>query len=270
MSELRDKMNAVLLNLPSKPFYAAKKTDPKNLRELLKALAPIETNHPLVRMGPPTDGGYLLPSDLDDISTCFSPGVSIVSGFEMECAARGMDVYMADASVEAPPDAHPKFRFLKKYLGAYSHDEFITMDHWIESAAPDPSLDWLFQMDIEGAEYEVILNMPEAYLRRFRTIVIEFHFLDYLFDEVFFRLASCAFRKLLVNHSCVHIHPNNCSSTISSNGIAIPKIMEFTFHRNDRIAVRNHATTFPHPLDCECVPDLPPLVLPPCWYNSMR
>ncbi len=267
MKELRDRMNAVLLNLPSKPFFAAKKTDPEILRELLRAVAPIETNHSLIRMGPTTDGGYLLPDDLDGISTCFSPGVSFVSGFELECASRGMDVYMADASVEAPPDAHPRFHFSKKYLGAHSHGEFITMEQWIEAAQPDPSADWLLQIDIEGAEYEVILNLPERYLKRFRMIVIEFHWLDYLFDDAFFRLASSAFRKLLSHHSCVHIHPNNCSVTVSSGGIEIPKIMEFTFLRNDRIQDREPAIRFPHSLDYECVPHFPSLILPACWYH---
>lgn len=260
-------MNAALLNLPSKPFFAAKKTDPRILRELLRAIAPIETNRPLIRMGPNTDGGYLLPDDLGGISTCFSPGVSTVSGFELECASRGMDVYMADASVDAPPDSHQQFRFSKKYLGAHSHDDFITMEEWIEMAQPDPLADWLLQIDIEGAEYEVMLNLPDRYLKKFRVIVIEFHMLDYLFDDAFFRLASSAFNKLLAHHSCVHIHPNNCSATVSSGGISIPKIMEFTFYRNDRIQDRRQATRFPHPLDRECVPHFPSLVLPHCWYS---
>ncbi len=266
MKELRDRLNAISLNIPSKAFFAAKKTDPKILEIFLSSIAPLETDHSLVRIGPTTDGGYLLPDDLQGIGTCFSPGVSMVSGFELECASRGMEVYLADASVDGPPDSHPKFHFSKKYLGAHSHDEFITMEQWIETVKPDLSTDWLLQIDIEGAEYEVILNLSDHYLKKFRIIVIEFHMLDYLFDDGFFRLASSAFQKLLAHHSCVHIHPNNCSATVISRGINIPKIMEFTFHRNDRIQVRKRATRFPHPLDCECVPHFPPLSLPACWY----
>jgi hypothetical protein len=267
VKELRDVLNSFFLNLPAKPFFAARKTDPENLRELLRALAPVLTDRPLIRMGPRGDGGYLVPDDLDGISTCFSPGVSMVSGFEMECASRGMDVFLADASVEAPPDSHPQFSFSKKFIGAYPHGEFISMEQWIESSNPDPLTDWLYQIDIEGSEYEVIINLPEHYLKKFRVIIIEFHALDHLFDDAFFRLANCAFRKILNHFSCVHIHPNNSASVVGSDGIVIPKIMEFTFYRNDRIRSKTPAISFPHPLDNECVEHFPPLTLHPCWHT---
>jgi hypothetical protein len=267
MKELRDSLNALFLNLPAKPFFAAKKTDPQALRELLRALNPVLTDKPLIRLGPNADGGYLVPDDLEGITSCFSPGVSTVSGFELECAARGMDVFLADASVDAPPDSHPRFKFLKKFIGAYSRNEFITMQDWIEAVEPDASGDWLLQIDIEGAEYEVMLNLAERHLRQFRIIVIEFHVLDYLFDSGFYAIASRAFEKILHQHTCVHIHPNNAGATVVSDDMVIPKIMEFTFYRNDRFVAMGPARSYPHELDVDNMSEFPVITLPPCWYQ---
>ena len=267
MNSTRDKLNAAFLNLPIKAFFAATKTDPVQIESLFRKLAPRTTDKPLIRLGPRDDGGYLVLDDLAGITTCFSPGVSTVSGFELECASRGMDVFLADASVEAPPDNHPKFKFIKNFIGAINQDPFITMEEWVTIAQPDHSDDWLLQIDIEGSEYEVFLNMPTPILEKFRAIVVEFHFLDYLFDLPFFMLASRAFERLLTSHVCVHIHPNNADNVISCGDIRIPKTMEFTFHRRDRIQVGPTATRFPHALDFDNVSGAAPQVLPSCWYK---
>jgi len=266
MKDSRDYLNAAFLNLPGKPFFAAKRTSAEDLRKFFKRLAPMSPVKPLIRVGPDGDGGYLIPDDLEGITACFSPGVSMVSGFELKCAARGMDVFMADASVNAPADTHPKFRFLKNFIGSYTKDEFITMEGWIEAMQPDENGDWIFQIDIEGAEFEVLQNLPERYLRKFRIIAIEFHMLDYLFDYQFFKMADRVFGKLLNQHTCVHIHPNNAGSVVSAGGITIPKIIEFTFYRNDRGITDQPLKQFPHPLDFDNEPDYPLITLPPCWY----
>src|SRR4051794_36195573 len=49
--------------------------------DLIQALRPWITEHPLIRLGGEHDGGYLLPDDLDGIVACFSPGVSDEASF---------------------------------------------------------------------------------------------------------------------------------------------------------------------------------------------
>jgi hypothetical protein len=268
--EARDRINQFALNYCPKAFFGSKRTDLNALRELIRSLAPATRGRPLIRVGPSEDGGYLVPDDLDGIATCFSPGVNTESRFELECARRGMDVFMADASVDAPPDSHPNFHFLKKFVGNFSREDHIGMDDWVKLANPKPSLDWLMQIDIEGAEYEFLLGMPEEYLQRSRIILIEFHMLDYLLDEAFFSLANICFRKILNSHSCVHIHPNNCSNVVACKDIEIPKIMEFTFYRRDRFDKEAPANKFPHPLDVMNIPGSPDIVLPNCWQKPLQ
>ena len=188
------------------------------------------------------------------------------SEFEVACANLGMKVYMADFSVNGPATAHKNFNFIKKYVGATTSEQFMTLNDWVNQSGVSPDTDLVLQMDIEGFEYETLLSTPDDLMKRFRIIVIEFHRLHHLWSRPFFRLASAAFTKILQTHSCVHLHPNNCRSSFYMNDIEIPRVMEFTFLRNDRFSSLTDANTFPHPLDRDNT-GKPALDLPPCWYS---
>ena len=217
-------------------YFPTKTSKRSEMVALLRGLRPLTTEHALIRLGPAGDGGYLVPDDLTGIQACFSPGVSTSSDFELACAERGMQVYLADHSVEGPATSHPGFHFRKKFVGATTSEVFMTMADWVRQSGVDPAADLLLQIDIEGYEYETFLSMPDELLRRFRIIVVEFHRLHHLWSQPFYRLASSAFRKILQSHSCVHLHPNNCRGGLAMQGLEIPRVMEFTFLRNDRFS----------------------------------
>ena len=247
--------------------YPTALTDSRELHSLVKRLSPVLSDKNLIRLGPPSDGGYLVPDDLAGIEACFSPGVSSQSGFEKACAELGIKVFMADRSVDGPAESHERFHFTKKYVGATTNDDFMTMDDWVNASLPDSRSDLLLQIDIEGYEYETLLGMSDGLLRRFRIIVAEFHQLDHLWSLPLFKLASHAFDKLLQTHTCVHIHPNNCCGSLKFHGLEMPRVAEFTFLRSDRLLTRSEAKVFPHPLDCDNE-DRPPLPLPASWHGG--
>jgi len=169
--------------------------DLNELSALISSLRPLSSGVDLIRLGPDGDGGYLIPNDLDGIEYAFSPGVSIVSGFEADLADRGMKVFMADYSVDKPATTSPNFLFEKKYVGCFSDEIFITLDDWKNSNLPDYQDDLILQMDIEGAEFETIMNASTQLLSQFRIMLIEFHYFEQLFNELFFRIASRTFGK---------------------------------------------------------------------------
>jgi hypothetical protein len=247
--------------------YLVFKSDRNKIASLMRSLWPIDGGKALIRLGPDGDGGYLVPDDLDGIVACFSPGVSIISGFERDCAEKGMEVFMADRSVVQVADQHERFSFTRKFVGVTRNDDFMTFDNWVKSSIPDSDEDFVIQMDIEGFEYETILNMSDELMSRCRIFVVEFHNLNQLWNEHFYRIASRVFEKILQTHSCVHIHPNNDRPSLSMNGLTIPPLMEFTFLRNDRIGDSVNANIFPHALDRDCVKG-ETVVLPKCWYRS--
>ncbi|MEM7624594.1 MAG: FkbM family methyltransferase [Planctomycetota bacterium] len=245
--------------------YQARRTGAQDLQAMLDRLHPVAGSRALVRLGLPGDGGYLVPDDLEGIEACFSPGVDQISGFEKECADRGMKVFLADHSVDGTPDTHGLFHFTQKYIGVTTNSTFMTLDDWVASSLPDSDGELMLQIDIEGFEYEVFLAASDQLMKRFRIIVAEFHQLDQVWNRPFFGLWSRVFDKLLQTHYCVHNHPNNYYGSLKHRGIEIPFLTEMTFHRRDRVERPTFARTFPHPLDNDNT-DNPPLPLPPCWY----
>ena len=265
---MRDKplRDALIRGIGGLGLHVVKRTRRADVAGLIADLRPLDSGAALVRLGPDGDGGYLVPDDLEGIEHAFSPGVSTESGFEADLARRGIRVRLADYSVDAPAVSRPEFAFEKKYVASYPSATTMTMDDWAERSLGRYSGDLLLQMDIEGAEFETLLNTSPRLLEQFRIMVIEFHYLHQLWNKPWFMLVSRVFRKLLSTHSVVHIHPNNCCGSLKSRGLELPRVAEFTFYRNDRFSERKLCDRFPHPLDCDNTAK-PTLVLPPCWYR---
>jgi hypothetical protein len=242
-----------------------KSTDKELVVSLIEKLHPFRTDKSLIRLGPDGDGGYLVPDDIEGISACFSPGVGKISAFEQDCLKYGMQVFLADKSVDSLPVKNDHFHFIKKYIGPITDGDYIKMDDWVNTSLEDKSSDLLLQMDIEGHEYFSILSMSDTLLSRFRIMVIEFHRIQKLWNKEFFYLASAMFNKILQNHTCIHIHPNNCCGIEKLTGIEIPILAEFTFIRNDRIISKSPQTNFPHPLDFDNTGNKT-IILPECWH----
>ena len=132
--------------------------------------------HDLIRVGPSGDGGYLLPDDLDGVNYCLSPGVAACSDLEEDMASRGMQVFLADKSVDGPAVKNESFMFIKNFISSQNSEKegLITMDRWVEEQLPelanDPRCEAVLQMDIEGFEYEVLHNISDDLLKRFRIV----------------------------------------------------------------------------------------------------
>ena len=129
--------------------------------------------------------------------------------------------------------------------------------------------EFILQMDIEGAEYGVLLHTPSDVLRKFRIIIVEFHNLETLFFPNGLELIDVTFSKLLQDFEIVHIHPNNCRLPIKVGEIIVPQVMEFTFLRKDRITFKKNNSQFPHPLDIKNVIQFDDVVLPKCWQGEI-
>jgi len=241
-------------------------TPNQEVLKLINNLKPWYTDRELIRLGPEKDGGYLVPNDLEGIQLLVSPGVDQESRFEWECAEKGMEVHLLDASVSGPSVHHPNFRFHPVFMGIgqkeWSLEDLVHSQNLDQKAG-----DWMLQMDIEGAEWETLIQMPQEIQNRFRIMVIEFHDMDNLFNLPFFRIAQKVFEKLLLTHRVVHVHPNNYHPMRSVLGLEVPKYMEFTFLRKDRIHHSYPASAFPHPLDRPCT-DREDFALPKIWYGQ--
>ena len=240
-------------------------TRPRDVAALVASLKP-QPGPILKRFGPRYDGGYLMPDDLEGVVACISPGVSTECGFDDEMAARGLDVFMADASVAGPSTPNDRFHFFPKHLDITDSERTMTLE---QLCAKAPAGDLILQMDIEGAEYPVLAAAGEDLLRKFRIMIIELHDLDQMFSRFAFNIMRPVFGKLTKHHAVVHIHPNNCAEAVQRGSLSVPPVLEFTLYRKDRMTGGSgEPLSFPHALDAPCAPGRPDVDLPRCWWQS--
>jgi hypothetical protein len=242
-------------------------TDRTDVLDLIRSLRPVDCGKELIRIGGSGDGGYLIPNDLEGIEYCFSPGVSTTADFEAHLADLNIKSFLADYSVDGPPIQRAEFTFDRKFLGADDSDTFFTLKTWKDKYLPKYADELLLQMDIEGFEYEVIRSTPADLLSSFRTMVIEFHYLDRLFDKFVYKvLLKPTFEKILKHFYVAHVHPNNCCGSVKTGDIEVPRMLEFTFYNKNKVEQVKKKHEFPHPLDRDNVPANKSLRLPEIWY----
>jgi hypothetical protein len=253
-----------LSSLLGNKTWVERSTRASELADFLKSLKPIAPQRGLIRVGGKGDGGYLIPDDLDGISHSISPGVAGEISFDLALAQRGIQVLMFDASVNGPPENHANFKFTKKFLDFHDSENTVRLDTVCQSC-PHNAKDMFLQMDIEGAEWRVIMDTPIETLRKFRVMVIEFHGLNRLFGRAGFFHITPVFQKLMLSHNIVHIHPNNCADIEWCGNTGIPPVVEFTFLRRDRDFAVERSMTIPHSLDKDCVAERKSIALPKWW-----
>ena len=234
-------------------YYPSGRDVKELIIEILTKIRPESQVKELIRVGSDNDGGYLVPDDLDGIKYCYSPGVSNNSDFEDQLATYGIECFLADYSVDGPAKENPLFQFTKQFLGNKNDTKTIRLETWIKDNKSDDEM--LLQMDIESAEYQVILDTPSEILRKFRILVIEFHGFNKLAHPHSFDLISTTFYKLLKDFRVVHVHANNCCKAVKLSGVEIPPVMEFTFVRKDRFIKSDSEVKLPHRLDQKNLPE---------------
>ena len=233
--------------------------------KLISTLKPHNLGHKLIRVGGNTDGSYLIPDLLSEINFCFSPGVGKISEFELELKSKGIKSFLADYSVDGPV-ADNLYNFQKKYIKSYESDNSITFDKWIESSVKEKEKNFLVQMDIEGSEYEVINSVSEKNLKRIKILIIEFHHLEFLSNEVFLENFQSTLKKIANYFEISHIHPNNCCGISKIKNVTFPNVLEITFLNKDFVKIKDKVNKLPHELDIKNVASKKDIILPDYWY----
>ena len=255
-------------DLFSRGIYVDPMAPVSQLQKLAHSLRPVATDIGLLRIGAEEDGGYLIPNDLEGISTCFSPGVDQIASFEAGLLQHGIRSHLADFSVDGVPQSVPVASFIKKFIGANNDEKFISLEKWMkDSPEYGDSKDFILQMDIEGGEYESILSTPNEILSRFRIMAIEFHNIETWSQKDYLSLVEATFGKLLNLFHVVHNHPNNAMGVVNLNGFLAPRLFEITLLRKDRVTKTNGFAKLPHPLDRPNIAGRPDLHFPDGWMK---
>jgi hypothetical protein len=250
MNHIKKKILRLLNSLFSFFFIRIYESRNKQLIEkLINTLKVHDLGYQLIRIGSDNDGGYLVPNILNQIRYCFSPGVGGSSSFERDLQNRNIKCFLADNSVDLKSDIVKSFDFEKKNISSLNSKNTITLEDWVNLKIDKSSNDLLLQMDIEGDEYEVILSANEDFIKRFKVMIIEFHYLDHIANKLGYKYIGAVFKKLLNYFDICHIHPNNADEINIICGFNIPSVLEITLLRKDLILKKEKLNYILHPLD---------------------
>lgn len=243
-------------------FNAVQKSD---VLDFLKKCKIYDVGKKLIRIGPPGDGGYLVPDILDQIEYCYSPGVGESTKFEDTLLSNfNIKSFTADGTIKRASNKH---QFLSKNIGLENNEKYITLENWIVNNSKNNN-NLLLQMDIEGHELEVLLSTKKEIFELFKIMIIEFHDFAYIKTKLGLKLYNSLFEKILRTHTICHIHPNNMLGQVLVQGVYFPKLMEITFIKNTLIKTKkNLKYKLPHKLDYKNYKENPGIILDKKFYN---
>lgn len=231
---------------------------------LKELLTPRSLGLTKIRVGAPTDGGYILAAELiPRHRIVYSLGIGGDCSFDAALAETCDRVLMFDGTIPGLPQHHPKFQFYNTNVDSRLMN--ASLDVLPES---EYQHDILLKMDIEGSEYELFGGLRLDNLLKISQICMELHFVTQ-YPPCIDLLVS-----LLAEFELFHIHANNnvlrreifqTSAVIDD----LPDVLELTWIRKDRYAY-SRPETQPYPiegLDFKNQPDLPDVPLN--WWLSL-
>ena len=221
----------------------------RRLHELLplKKLAAGEGS--LYRTGHDNDGGYIMRDRLLETKVAYSFGISDDVSWDKFMADKGFDVYMYDHTIEALPEENERFHWQKIGLaGIYDegHPELRTLPMLLEDNGHTGKKHIILKMDIEGAEWSALANLPDEHLEQFDQIMMEMHDLN---NEDKMPEFEKALTKLNKTHQLVHIHGNNWEDYTVINGMVMPDVIECTYIKKDLCDFEECDSCLPDGLD---------------------
>ena len=207
-----------------------------------------------IRVGRPHDGGYVISAG-HKYDLLLGAGIFDNVGFEDDFLDLNPGIpglaFDKDALIDNSPRHPDRLKIIKKHIS--NHNSLISTTLVSESHGFS---DIFLKMDIEGGEYKWINSFN--FFKKFKQIIIEFHFLDSLKHDFYLE----SLEKLNRTHFLIHLHPNNCCPIHDYEGAMLPRVFECTFLRKDMID--NPITDFssiPSPLDSANLSNAPDLAL---------
>jgi len=261
-------MNILKILLNHFGRYLEKSTTKKNIFKLIRKMRPVSINKKLIRLGDDNDGGYVIPNDLKNIKFCFSAGVGNLIKFEKDCLDKfNIKSFLCDYNNIKNSQIINYFDFKKKKINIINDNDNISLNKWIKSKNNNNN-EFILKIDIEGSEYDSLLNLSDENLKKTRILIVEFHSLRDLRNKAFYQIFNSILDRLLNYFYIVHLHPNNAGKNIKIHKFNIPDLLEVTFIKKNRVKKRlKKHISYPLTIDQKCVKEKKDIVLDPCFYK---
>jgi hypothetical protein len=203
----------------------------------MEHLTVYKSKYPKIRFGNKiADGGYVI-SEIDSkYDAFFSCGISNDITFELDFLKKyPINCFAYDGTVQGLPDrSNSSIKFYKTNISPDNTKSTTNLHKEIE-----PFNDIFLKMDIETFEFRWFRSLKEEHLKKFKQMVIEFHFpftqtgFTHLDVEILTEDKMSVFKTISRTHKLIHFHPNNCCGTTIYNGIVVPNVFECTYIRRD-------------------------------------
>ena len=212
-----------------------------------------------IRIGSNRDGGYVMLDDFSGIDAALSLGVGPEVSWDYAIAERGIPVWQFDHTVAALPGTHPLFHFEPKRIVAnLSSPKDVTLASLLEQQGEKQII---VKMDIEGTEWEVLAQLDPSLLSGCRQLVVECHHFLSIPVPAWRSQAQQALTSLAKDFGVIHVHANNLSKHIVSDGLTLPDSLEVSFANRRFYELEPTTETFPGPLDRKNNPYFPDIRL---------
>lgn len=240
--EIENYLKPAWMKVPEKKAYF------RQLKDCLKTeLLPKDQN--FVRLGKAYDGGYVLADDFTPDMHVYSFGIAGDVSFEKELAQRGLKIFMHDHTIHQLPEDHENFVFRKTGISHMNEPENqkMSLETLMEMNQDLQNDQLILKMDVEGAEWDFLANVPPQVLSHFRQITFEFHRLT---DTKLSRQILFGLEKLNKTHQLVWIHANNFGHVENAGeDLEIPAYMEVTYLNRSVYQTRKGSCCFPLEID---------------------
>ena len=116
--------------------------------------------------------------DFKNIKIAYSFGIRAEIQFDKNLADRGIDIYMYDHTIDSLPYNNTKFHWKKIGItGKNKKNKMLkSLENLIIENGHSLEENMILKMDVEHAELESLIDLPSNILKKFKYILIEYHF----------------------------------------------------------------------------------------------
>lgn len=215
------------------------------IRKFISLLEVYDAPFTKVRLGREADGGYVVLKELaENAERLYSFGVADDISFERNLLALNPNcsIKLFDHTIEGVRSLlPPQMVFVKQGIAAEQRKNFSTLRQLAGEQKGS-----ILKMDVEWAEWDVLLGAHDGDLSDFDQIIIELHVVPAVyrrgehtpyftrfhsvvysgFNSWIFEKYVEAMEKLLRHYRIFHIHANNSLYPVEIDGVDVPPLLE--------------------------------------------
>lgn len=201
----------------------------QELHDLTRCKMVVDKDISKVRVGREHDGGYVMIFPFSSNKIAYSLGICDDVSWDKDMTGYGYQIYQYDHTIDSLPEENDAFHWKKIGLtGEEETDELKRLETLIAENGHNQVDGMVLKMDIEGYEWDLLMNCDANVLRKFDQITMEVHGLNDLNNS---KKIIKAFKKLVLDFNVIHIHGNNYRYATFCNQYITPDVLEITLIR---------------------------------------